>query len=118
LKDWRRINVSLTRARSKLVICGSRKTLGLVLTDLFSVIEEKGWVYKLPADALEVHHSVEEAAGPSKRSAQGTDEIDDESSSDLGTPRPKKRSKTATASLEGILNGRPILKDVINMTEG
>ncbi|KAJ2927541.1 hypothetical protein H1R20_g9553, partial [Candolleomyces eurysporus] len=57
VKDWRRMNVSFTRARSKLVIFGSRKTLkgDALLGQFFELMEGKGWVYELPPSAHLVH---------------------------------------------------------------
>ncbi|TEB08749.1 Dna2-domain-containing protein [Coprinellus micaceus] len=57
VKDWRRMNVSFTRARSKLVIFGSRKTLKVdpLLAQFFELMEERGWVYELPVNAHLVH---------------------------------------------------------------
>ncbi|KAI5475195.1 DNA replication ATP-dependent helicase Dna2 [Pseudohyphozyma bogoriensis] len=57
LKDWRRINVCLTRAKSKLIVFGSRSTLGSVdiLAKFFEVVEEQGWIYALPAGAEREH---------------------------------------------------------------
>ncbi|BGP10813.1 DNA replication ATP-dependent helicase/nuclease DNA2 [Rhodotorula toruloides] len=56
LKDWRRINVCLTRAKSKLVIFGSRSTISHVqlMADFVRLVEAKGWVYELPAGAAVV----------------------------------------------------------------
>ena len=51
LQDWRRLNVCLTRAKSKLVLFGSRSTLQDVLADLFGLLEEKSWIYRLAEDA-------------------------------------------------------------------
>lgn len=57
LRDWRRVNVAVTRARTKLLILGSKKTLqgNDLLKDLTELMEGKGWVYDLPQGALEGH---------------------------------------------------------------
>ncbi|KAH8109923.1 Dna2-domain-containing protein [Phellopilus nigrolimitatus] len=54
LKDWRRINVAFTRARAKLVIFGSRKTLQAspLLADFFGLMDKRGWVLSLPRAGL------------------------------------------------------------------
>ncbi len=45
LKDWRRVNVALTRAKSKLVIFGSRQTLknNELLAKFLKLVDEMGW---------------------------------------------------------------------------
>jgi len=65
LKDWRRINVAFTRARTKLLVIGSRETLkgnGVrpdgteeMVAQFVKLMEQREWVYDLPADALESH---------------------------------------------------------------
>ncbi|KAI9653542.1 MAG: Tripartite DNA replication factor [Bathelium mastoideum] len=82
LRDWRRVNVALTRARSKLVILGSRRTLcgNELLKRFVGSVEERGWRYDLPQDAAEMHgdwslnSSVTQAspakANPSQKRAQ------------------------------------------------
>lgn len=49
IQDWRRINVAMTRARSKLIICGSRTTLERAenLEPLFKLVDERGWTVQL-----------------------------------------------------------------------
>lgn len=53
LRDWRRVNVALTRARHKLIIIASASTLTRipVLHGLVGYSRDKGWLLALPADA-------------------------------------------------------------------
>eukprot|EP01117_Protostelium_nocturnum_P009246 TRINITY_DN3308_c1_g1_i1.p1 TRINITY_DN3308_c1_g1~~TRINITY_DN3308_c1_g1_i1.p1 ORF type:complete len:1558 (+),score=542.81 TRINITY_DN3308_c1_g1_i1:102-4676(+) len=59
LKEVRRINVALTRAKSKLIIIGSRNTIQNepLWEDLFQLMTSEGrnWIVNLPSDALEVY---------------------------------------------------------------
>jgi DNA replication ATP-dependent helicase Dna2 len=53
LTDWQRLNVALTRARVKLLLVGSAKTLAGVplLGRLVAMAEEGGWMVQLPDEA-------------------------------------------------------------------
>lgn len=57
LRDWRRINVSFTRAKAKLVIFGSAETLSSdrLMADFVQLMEGRGWVLKLPEGAGGMH---------------------------------------------------------------
>lgn len=57
LKDWRRVNVALTRARSKLVVLGSRRTLSNndLLAKFMALVDGNGWSVDLPRGADELH---------------------------------------------------------------
>ncbi|KIX04982.1 uncharacterized protein Z518_05854 [Rhinocladiella mackenziei CBS 650.93] len=74
LKDWRRVNVALTRARSKLLILGSKSTLkgsGVpILQGLVRIMDQKGWVLDLPGGIAEAHsfENVSQVAGATQRS--------------------------------------------------
>ncbi|KAJ8097793.1 DNA replication factor Dna2-domain-containing protein [Lipomyces tetrasporus] len=95
LTDWRRLNVTFTRARSKLVIFGSKKTLMAVdmLAKFFELVESKGWVYSVPPDAHLLH-------GPRSRD---------------GTARPAGgKPHRAAVKLGAALWSRPILRDIVN----
>ena len=72
LKDWRRVNVALTRARTKLLILGSKSTMvgNDLLKDLVDLMEGKGWCYDLPPFALE-SHIFEEAGTATQLSSTG-----------------------------------------------
>ena len=64
------MNVSFTRARSKLVIFGSRKTLQRdpLLAQFFDLMESQGWILALPAGADVAHVRVFEGCStPAKR---------------------------------------------------
>ncbi|KAI0718426.1 Dna2-domain-containing protein [Cerioporus squamosus] len=112
VKDWRRMNVSFTRARSKLIIIGSRKTLQAapLLREFFELMEGKGWILALPPDAHLMHDFV--GATPRKRPA--ADMTSDVFGATDGSAEKAKRSKNASAAEESILRGRPLLRDVVN----
>lgn len=112
MKDWRRVNVSFTRAQSKFIIIGSRRTLGTVqlLVDFLELMDKRKWVLTLPDGAQDMHpclQSPEKATGRArKRAAENEDHVAE-------NPFPPKKPRTPVAR-DGILKGRPILKDVLN----
>ncbi|OAX37312.1 Dna2-domain-containing protein [Rhizopogon vinicolor AM-OR11-026] len=112
LKDWRRVNVSFTRARSKLVIIGSRKTLDStkLLSEFLALVEERGWICTLPAGADDAHAAFQSPRSgirsPAKRSQENTPGAN---TGELSA----KKLRTVKVE-EGILKGRPLLQDVVN----
>ncbi|OAX84971.1 hypothetical protein ACJ72_00651 [Emergomyces africanus] len=57
-RDWRRVNVAFTRARTKLLIVGSKNTLrdgNELLGKFVQLMDEKAWTYDLPRTAVEEH---------------------------------------------------------------
>jgi DNA replication ATP-dependent helicase Dna2 len=65
LRDWRRINVAFTRAKTKLLVIGSKNTLKgngpkadgseEMVARFVGLMEERRWIYDLPTGALESH---------------------------------------------------------------
>lgn len=138
LKDQRRVNVALTRARSKLVILGSEKTLSSneLLHNMVALCRAKGWVLDLSTEMVE-SHAFEEGItqtgripSPVQRPSKKRKALGDITS--VGVNRsPKKRvvgksrsedaktgrkvpQKVFKAGARGILDGRPVLRDVFN----
>jgi DNA replication ATP-dependent helicase Dna2 len=159
LKDQRRVNVALTRARSKLILLGSEKTLSSneLLGDMIALCRRKAWVLDLQPGMLD-SHALDEGltqtgrtparptcraarddsnmaslspspcnkrkalsdvaaapgrgnTGPSKR-RRGSGTLD--SSPEDTAARKKVAGKTFRAGKRGVLDGRPVLRDVYN----
>ena len=119
VKDWRRMNVSFTRARSKLIVFGSRKTLqsAPLLSEFFTLMEGRKWVLSLPPNADKMHpravHPIVLKSGrtPGKRTTVEEEKQTVGKEND-GITRPVKKIKKATADV-GVLRGRPILQDIV-----
>ncbi|KYK55055.1 DNA replication factor Dna2 [Drechmeria coniospora] len=100
LKDWRRINVAFTRAKSKLLVVGSLNTLKHsgkenMLSQIITLMEERDWIYNLPANALDSHCFEELGTPPT---TVGATQIN---------RSPKESLKAATPSQQGKENRRP-----------
>ncbi|KAK8111453.1 uncharacterized protein PG998_007910 [Apiospora kogelbergensis] len=129
LKDWRRINVAFTRAKTKLLVVGSRSTLrgsgeSEMVSRFVRLMEERDWVYDLPANALDGHYWHDEGAtqksmtkgqsprksnSPPKKAYGGY-----ESSNNTKRAATKKGRVTEQA----LLKGRPILQDIFSELVG
>ncbi|KAG5419660.1 dna2 [Candida metapsilosis] len=75
LKEWRRLNVAVTRAKSKLVILGSRSTLSTNDTTktFIDFLESKGWYHLLPVDADKIYDLPQSVnSSPLKKRSQKT----------------------------------------------
>ncbi|KAI4164094.1 MAG: hypothetical protein LQ342_002330 [Letrouitia transgressa] len=129
LKDWRRVNVALTRARTKLLVIGSKSTMrGNELLDRFTnLMDEKGWIYNLTAGVLEGHlfddgaTQLTAGAGTAERllndvrarksiRAQGI-----EGYLHKGEDKENKTpTKVGRVTSKALLGSRPILRDIVN----
>jgi DNA replication ATP-dependent helicase Dna2 len=101
LQDWRRINVAFTRAKSKLIVFGSRSTIRETkpLDEFVKLVEAKGWVYQVPHEM---------AIGESPRKVKAKENI--------APYRDVKRfgGKTVKVSGSTVLKRRPVLRDIVN----
>ncbi|KAK4198608.1 putative DNA replication ATP-dependent helicase, partial [Triangularia verruculosa] len=100
LKDWRRINVAFTRAKTKLLVVGSKSTLlgeaseqqqqegqeEVMIKKFVELMVERSWVYDLGREQLEGHYFplVEDYLSPVKgrtpmkrRVAEGKKRVED-----------------------------------------
>lgn len=124
LRDWRRINVAFTRARSKLIILGSKSTLSSneLLRDFVSLMEKKKWVYRLPENAHLLHQcpeisSIMSAVTPRKRKDSGND-MDEQRKEKA--KRPSRRSpkridgRKILEDQDGVLGRRAVLGNIVN----
>jgi len=123
------MNVSFTRARAKLVIFGSRKTLQRepLLAQFFKLMEEQKWIISLPPGSDSIHVKMLGGAV-----AQPGVQDDDKGEAKIGQKRrftgkenartrvghekelpPAKKIKIATNSRSGLFSGRPILQDLV-----
>ncbi|GLB41287.1 putative DNA replication factor Dna2 [Lyophyllum shimeji] len=117
VKDWRRMNVSFTRARSKLIIIGSRKTLQAagLLAEFFTLMDSRGWILQLPPNAHLLHATLfSPPATPSSKRVAEEDVIGSTTARENATLTPPRKKVKVPTAQSGLLKGRPILKDLVN----
>ena len=129
LKDWRRVNVALTRARTKLLVLGSKKTLegNDLLKDFVKLMGQKGWRYDLSPGALEEHIFEDVATqisadrssgiGPGVNTvleAKSEKHISSSGKENNGTRGKKIPRKRGVLDVTSFLEKRPVLKDIVN----
>ena len=53
LRDWRRLNVAITRAKKKLILIGSRKTLRTIpqFAELLQLMSNRQWLIRLTSNS-------------------------------------------------------------------
>ena len=112
------MNVSFTRARSKLIVFGSRNTLQSdpLLSEFFTLMETQNWILSLPVKAVELHVIPSRPkSSPGKRAAEDVDGPSGCESMRSGSGRLMKRAKAKKSTVhDALLKGRPILKDLVN----
>lgn len=98
LKEWRRVNVAITRSKSKLIILGSKSTLKSVkmLEAFMALIESRGWMYDLPPNADKFYEFafIENLSNPERN------------------VKPKANQNLTKNSR--IINNNPLIRDIIN----
>lgn len=117
--------MSFTRAQSKLIIIGSRKTLSAtaLLAEFLQLMDERRWLLVLAEGAEKMHPTLEppEIVVVGKRGAKRAGEDPSRYGNGDGDGRvqvvvgtPPKKAKTPPVVRDGVLKGRPILQDVVN----
>ncbi|GEQ69034.1 hypothetical protein JCM33374_g2705 [Metschnikowia sp. JCM 33374] len=77
LKDWRRINVAVTRARAKLIVFGSVSTLSNAesVSDFVALAKRERWVRELSETALDSYHFNKPASSTPKKNKAITNKL-------------------------------------------
>lgn len=130
LKDWRRVNVAFTRARTKLLIVGSAQTIrGNELLDKFvALMKGRGWLYDLPQGALEGHlwnqsdalglqgndEGFEKGSKVERYAKQGFGYTRDGGKENVPTKCRKAPLKVGRLDAQAFLGKRPVLRDIVN----
>ena len=129
LRDWRRVNVALTRARTKLLIVGSKSTVkgNELLAKCVKFMDQRNWVYDLPRGAMEGHVFDDGATPLTAMMGSPSKGAKVEPKTSKTSPRKAKRidgffergkgkhaAKVGKVTERALLGSRPVLRDIIN----
>lgn len=123
LRDWRRVNVAITRARSKFIIVGSRKTLmgDELWKKLISLVDGLGGTVDLDESILSGHTADHMIGGPGNECATKTEETSEvlnPSQNALNRGAIRKAPKQARIGKDLLLKKRRVSQDIMNMIMG
>ncbi|PTB54017.1 hypothetical protein M431DRAFT_86646 [Trichoderma harzianum CBS 226.95] len=127
LKDWRRINVAFTRAKTKLLVVGSMSTLKgsgdeNMLSKFISLMDDRNWIYHLPDNALQNHYFEDLSTQLTtqrtpRRSPKRPTRVSPTSYKDKENKRPSPRRARMGEGM--LLKDKLITRDILNeMTNG
>ena len=111
LQDWRRLNVSLTRARTKLVMVGSLSTISQgneLLGTFCQMVKGNGWSRDLKPGILDEHVFTDFATQVSEAPPKAA------GSSIGNTQGMKIPAKVGLVDPRRLVRNRPVLNDIIN----
>jgi DNA replication ATP-dependent helicase Dna2 len=116
LQDWRRVNVAFTRAKSKLIIFGSKSTIREThpLDEFVKLVESKGWVYQIPQEGT----TTVSRSSPRKE-GRGTISPRKEAKENIppyrqGPTKGFSGGKVKKVTGATVLKGRLMLRDIVN----
>lgn len=139
LKDWRRVNVAFTRARTKLLIIGSASTIkgNDLLANFVNLMASRNWIYNLPPKALDGHvwdedliatqslYSAESGSLPAVAASAQRPKLNILGDKKTTTAIVKKTvgkkkqttliaAKTGKFDAQRLISRRPVLMDIVN----
>ncbi|KAL7276348.1 DNA replication endonuclease-helicase Dna2 [Rhizina undulata] len=115
LRDWRRINVAFTRARTKLLILGSKSTLQCndLLAKFIDLMDRNNWIYDLPSNAHQLHSISSFGRVLGTHLGDGNEEGVDVDGETKAMPK-RINGRQGVAESKEFLGNRPILRDIVN----
>ena len=121
LQDWRRVNVALTRARTKLIIVGSFGTISKgneLLGKLSGMIDQRGWRLDLKEKALDGHLFDDWLTQTSVASVPSKVSQSPKVSKSRKVEKGRVPEKAGKVDARQLLKSRPVMRDIVNEVMG
>lgn len=112
LRDWRRLNVTFTRAKSKFLIVGSRSTLesASALNEFVKLLDSRNWIYNLPSQCLSLYELASSSPPRVPLSTRSSNIPSEPAPKSSASPRKLQPRKHVAVKKEN----HPFLDDVLN----